>query len=175
MINHLLEVARIDAIGHDAEPEDIPLEPLLRQCAKNAAAHHSCTDSEVFTFDVEPSVIQARPIMLEMIFGNLLDNAIKYGGENPAVEVEVRVKDRDRILTRISDNGEGVSVQHRKKIFKMFYRGGSELERRQKGTGLGLYIVRTLVHFLKGKVTIHDRNGQPGCVFEVELPGRPAA
>jgi signal transduction histidine kinase len=60
----------------------------------------------------------------------------------------------------------------RKKIFKMFYRGGDELHRRQKGTGLGLYIVRTLVHIMKGTISVRDRNGKPGSIFEVELPGR---
>jgi two-component system phosphate regulon sensor histidine kinase PhoR len=175
MINQLLEVGRIDAIGHETEPEDIPLEPLLRQCAKTAAAHHKNLHADVFSFDVEPSVICARQMVLEMIFGNLMDNAIKYGGKHPLVEVEVRVMDRDRILTRICDNGAGVSTIHRKKIFQMFYRGGSELVRRQKGTGLGLYIVRTLVHFLKGKIAVHERIGTPGSIFEVELPGRGAA
>ena len=54
----------------------------------------------------------------------------------------------------------------------MFYRGGSELERTQKGTGLGLYIVRTLVHMLKGTITVQNRESGKGSIFEVSLPGR---
>lgn len=175
LINHLLEVGRLDAIGHEADPEDVSLEPLLRKCAKAACSHNKQEDDAVFTFDVEPAVVNARRIVLEMIFGNLMDNAIKYADDKPAVDVQVRVQDRGRVVTRIADNGQGVSVDTRKKIFGIFYRGGSELERRQKGTGLGLYIVRTLVHILKGKVKVYDRNAQPGSVFEVELPGRSAA
>lgn len=174
MINQILEVSRLDAIGQETEPEDILLDPLLRHCAIIAAAHHSCSDSNVFSFDVEPSIVRARQTVLEMIFINLLDNAIKYGGEQPAIEVEVRAGEDDRILIRISDNGEGVASHLRKKIFQLFYRGGSELERRQKGTGLGLYIARTLVLFLKGKIAVHNREDQSGSVFEVELPGRAA-
>ncbi len=107
-----------------------------------------------------------------MIFGNLLDNAIKYAGDPPEVEVKVRVRDRGRVVVKVSDNGEGVSADQRKKIFRIFHRAENELERRRKGTGLGLYIARTLVHMLKGKITVHDRDGEPGSVFEVDLPGR---
>ena len=59
LINQLLEVGRLDAIGHDLEPEEILLEPLLRRCADSASAHHKCAPSEVFTFDCEPAMIQA--------------------------------------------------------------------------------------------------------------------
>ncbi len=172
LINQLLEVGRLDAIGHESEPEDVSLEPLLQRCAEAACARHKFVDEQVFTFDIQPAVINARQMVLEMIFGNLLDNAVKYAAQKPAVDVQVRVKDRGRIVTRIIDNGEGVPADMKKKIFRIFYRGGSELERRQKGTGVGLYIVRTLVHMLKGKISVHSRIGRPGSVFEVELRGR---
>ena len=172
LINQLLEVARLDAIGQEADPEDIELEPLLRRCAEASARHHKRKAEEVFTFEVEPAVIRARRMPLEMIFGNLLDNAIKYGAAEPRVDVSVRVNERGRVITRIVDNGEGVPVHLRQRIFKIFYRGGNELERRQKGTGVGLYIVRTLVGLLKGKVRVLDRENRIGSVFEVDLPGR---
>ena len=82
---------------------------------------------------------------------------------------------RGRIVTRIADNGEGVAPELKKKIFRIFCRGGEELTRQQTGTGLGLYIVRTLVHTLKGRIRVQDRGDQPGSIFEVELPGRVAA
>ncbi len=172
LINHLLEVGRLDAIGQETESEDIPLEPLLRRCAQTAAAHYKLDEQDVFRFDVESAVIHARPVVLEMIFRNLLDNAIKYGGDDPEVDVHVRIRDRGRVIIRVFDNGDGVPSQMRKKIFGIFYRGENELERTKKGTGLGLYIVRTLVHFLKGKISVSDRVDQPGSVFEVDLPGR---
>jgi signal transduction histidine kinase len=54
-------------------------------------------------------------------------------------------------------------------------RVGNELERSKPGTGLGLFIVRTLVRRMRGDVTVRPRGGQPGTVFEVQLPARPAA
>jgi signal transduction histidine kinase len=84
------------------------------------------------------------------------------------------VTDRGRVNTRVIDNGQGVPPELRKRIFGMFFRAGSELTRRQKGTGLGLYIVQTLVRQLKGRVSVQERYDAPGSVFEVDLPGRHA-
>ena len=175
LISHLLEIGRLDAIGHDSEAEDIELEPLLRRCAQAACDRHKCQHEDVFEFDLQKATIHARPIVLEMIFGNLLDNAIKYGSRQPEVQVTVSTRSRGRIVTRIADNGEGVAPELKKKIFRIFFRGGEELTREQTGTGLGLYIVRTLVHTLKGRIRVQDRGDQPGSIFEVELPGRVAA
>jgi len=173
LISQLLEVGRLDAIGHLADPENIELDRLLRDCAESACAHHKQVAEEIVTFDVEPTVVHTRRVVLEMIFRNLLDNAVKYAGEPIEVLVRVRSNPRGRVSVQIIDNGEGVPADIRKQIFRMFYRGESELERRQKGTGLGLYISRTLTQILKGTISVHDRPDGPGSVFEVELPGRP--
>lgn len=173
LINQLLEVGRLDAIGHLADPEDISLEELLRDCARSACAHHKKDAQEVVSFEIVPSVVHTRRVVLEMIFRNLLDNAVKYAGEDPQVQVKVQLKPRGRVCVQIIDNGDGVPADLRKQIFRMFYRGENELERRQKGTGLGLYISRTLTQILKGSISVHDRTDGPGSVFEVELPGRP--
>jgi signal transduction histidine kinase len=174
LITQLLEVGRLDAIGVQSDPEDVSLEPLLRKCAQSICAHHQRAPQETVSFDVQSAIVHARPLVLESIFRNLLDNAVKYGGDPPKVEIQVRVTDRGRVNTRIIDNGQGVPPELRKRIFGMFFRGGSELTRRQKGTGLGLYIVQTLVRQLKGRVSVQERYDAAGSVFEVDLPGRHA-
>jgi signal transduction histidine kinase len=174
LISQLLEVGRLDAIGQQSEPEDIPLDQLLRKCAQSACAHHKRDEAETMQYELQPAVIHARPLVAETIFRNLVDNAIKYGDDPPHVEVHCQVNDRGRVITRVVDNGEGVPPELRKRVFKMFYRAGSELTRRKKGTGLGLYIVMTLVKQLKGRISIHDRGDRRGSVFEVDLPGKAA-
>lgn len=171
LISQLLEVGRLDAIGQQSEPEEIDVESLLRRCGAAACAHHKIDEAETMIYDFQPVVVFARPLVLETIFRNLLDNAIKYAGEPPRVEVNVRVGERGKVVTKIIDNGQGVPPELRKRIFRMFFRAGSELTRRKKGTGLGLYIVNTLIKQLNGRVSVHDRPGQAGSVFEVELPG----
>jgi signal transduction histidine kinase len=107
-----------------------------------------------------------------MVFVNLLDNAAKYGAKEPLVHVQASVHRGKRVVIRISDNGKGVNFDLRRKIFKRFYRGGSELERTTKGTGLGLYIVKSLINKMKGKIHTHGRGPLGGATFEVDLPGR---
>jgi two-component system phosphate regulon sensor histidine kinase PhoR len=172
LINQLLEVGRLDAIGQNELIEEIELEPLLRECAAGACTHHKTRLSEVLTMKIPPIRIKARRIVLRMIFSNLLDNAVKYGGEPPRVDVAALLNTGGRVRIRVSNNGSGVPYEDRKKVFQVFYRGGSELQRRTKGTGLGLFIVSTLVKQLKGRISVDDRSdGQSGCTFTVELPG----
>jgi signal transduction histidine kinase len=78
-------------------------------------------------------------------------------------------------VTRVADNGPGIPAKLRRKIFGRFVRLGQELERSQPGTGLGLFIVRTLVKRMRGDISVRSRGAQPGTVFEVELPGELAA
>ena len=173
LITQLLEVGRIDAIGEHSEPEEISLEALLKKCGAAACAHHKREEEQTIKYDIQPTIVFARRIVLETIFRNLLDNAIKYAGEPPRIEVDAECKERGRVIVQIMDNGQGVPPELRKRIFRIFFRAGSELTRRQKGTGLGLYIVHTLVKQLKGRITVHDRPGMSGSIFEVELPGQP--
>ena len=173
LINQLLEVGRLERLGTGVEVEDVDLAPLLRRAMVTAAAHHQVDPGDVFTEALQPAIVPARRMVLETIFGNLIDNAVKYGGQDgtpPRVTVEVTQR-RGRVVTRIADNGAGVPAAFRKKIFDLFYRGGNELERTRRGTGLGLYIVRTLVTLLHGRVRVFDRADAPGSVFEVDLPG----
>lgn len=173
LINQLLEVGRLDAIGENEQPEVLRLDQILPQMAELACSQRQCHVRDVFQFKMPQLAIFARRIVLELILTNLIDNAVKYGGNPPQVLVEAEASGTRSIKLRITNNGVGVPLEDRKKIFRIFYRGGSELERRQKGTGLGLYIVHTLVKKMRGRVYLQDRaDEEPGCVFVVELPGR---
>ena len=172
LINQLLEVGRLDEIGAQTEPEYVGLDELLRGCAEVACRHHKQSVEEVFTFDVPPLAIKAQRMLMEMVFGNLIDNAVKYGGKPPAVHVSADAKARDQLVVQIRDNGVGIPDDQRTNVFQLFFRGNDELERTHKGTGLGLYIVRTLIGILKGRITITDAPDGVGSVFQVLLPGK---
>ncbi len=172
LISQLLKVGRLDAIGDQDEPEPIRVDQMLRRCAETVCLHHHHDCDDVFTFDVPPLTLIARGIVCDMIFSNLLDNAVKYGADEPRVVIRAAGYG-DRLRVSVQNNGPGIPYEDRKKVFRIFYRGGSELQRRRKGTGLGLYIVHTLVRRMKGRISIRDRDdGKPGCVFDIELPGR---
>ncbi len=172
LINQLLEVGRLDAIGHQEQAEDIPLAPLIRQCVHLACTHHQCPEAETVSLELQPAVVHTRRMLLEMIFTNLIDNAVKYAGSPPQVSIRLQAAGIGRVRILITNNGLRVPHEDRKKIFTIFYRGGSELHRRRTGTGLGLYIVSILVKKLKGRVSVRDHDdGAPGSVFVLDLPG----
>ena len=79
-------------------------------------------------------------------------------------------KPKGRIVVRVADNGPGIPLAQRANVFRRFTRLGSELERSTPGTGLGLFLVRSLVKQLRGKVTVKDRSPDRGTVLEVDLP-----
>jgi len=173
LINQLLEVGRLDAIGENEDPQDLELQPLVESYVDNACMQWNVNRQEHFHLELSPLVIRARKIVMDLILANLVENTVKYAGDPPQVRIVLKRLGKNRVLLQFTNNGEGVPREDRKKIFQIFYRGGSELERRRKGTGLGLYIVQTLVRKMKGRVNVHDRSdGQPGCTFDLELPGR---
>ncbi len=170
LINQMLDAGRLESPRKDSETEDVALASLLRQCAEAVCLSYRVPPSTV-ELDVRPCEVHARRVDLEMIFRNLLDNAVKYSAAKPRVEVSLRPGTDGHTLTRIADNGHGIEPKLRRKIFGRFVRLGVELEREKPGTGLGLYIVRTLVKRLRGRIQVRDREHGPGTVFEVQLPG----
>jgi signal transduction histidine kinase len=171
LISHLLDAARVDQESPESEIADVDLSELLRSCAATACQRYRLGEDTV-QLRLSPAVVHGRPIDVEMIFRNLIDNGLKYSGEQPQVSVETWLNGRGMIVTRVADNGPGIPAKLRRKIFRRFVRLGSELERSTPGTGLGLFIVRTLVKRMRGYVTVRSRGAHPGTVFEVELPGR---
>jgi signal transduction histidine kinase len=173
LINQMLDAGRLETGRADGDVEDVEMSALLRDCAAAVCLSYRLPPATV-RVDVEPCIVRARRIDLSIIFRNLIDNAVKYAGGQPQVEVTLRSGPGGQTITQIGDNGRGIPPKMRRKIFGRFVRLGMELEREKPGTGLGLYIVRTLVRRLRGRVRVRDRQPGPGTVFEVQLPGRPA-
>ncbi|MCH2130508.1 MAG: HAMP domain-containing histidine kinase [Pirellulaceae bacterium] len=171
LINHLLDAAQLEKRRLEEDIETIDLPELLRECADSVCLRYR-VPLQTIRFDVEPCQLRATRMDADMIFRNLLDNAVKYAGSTPQVEVSVKLDAAIQYtVTRIRDNGQGIPPQLRRKIFGRFERLGLELERKKPGTGLGLYIVRTLVRRLSGRVIVLNADDGPGTVFEVRLPG----
>jgi two-component system phosphate regulon sensor histidine kinase PhoR len=106
---------------------------------------------------------------LHEVFENLIDNAIKYGGDGGAVEVEVTTGRAgfDYTVT-VTDHGAGIAAEHVPRLTERFYRVDAESSRKKKGTGLGLAIVKHIVNRHRGQLTIRSRPGQ-GMRVEVLL------
>jgi two-component system phosphate regulon sensor histidine kinase PhoR len=171
LINHMLDTARLNQAPVAEDEIDVELSDVLRRCAVTACSLYGLPH-ETIKLELSPAIVRAQPLDVEIVFRNLIDNALKYSGDKPEVLLQCWVAGGGVVVSRVIDNGPGIPLNLRRKIFGRFFRIGSELERSKTGTGLGLFIVRTLVKRLRGKITVRGRGSQKGSVFEVELPGR---
>ncbi|MEN6450469.1 MAG: HAMP domain-containing sensor histidine kinase [Thermoguttaceae bacterium] len=170
LISQMLDAGRLDAERSPEEDEDVELTDLLRDCASTVCMNYRVPAGYV-RLDLEPGTVVGRRVDLHVVFRNLIDNAVKYAATPPKVEVSLRTVGR-KVIARIADNGPGIPPNMRRKIFGRFVRLGMELERKKPGTGLGLYIARTLVRRHRGQIRVRDPERGPGTVFEVQLPAK---
>ena len=171
LINHLLDVARIDQGVEPTTEQHVRLMiELLAQCASATCVRYQLP---VETVQIEsPEIfVRSQLVQLEILFRNLIDNAVKYGGSPPRVEVCVEPAGDEQVNVSIVDNGDGIPPNQRRKVFGRFIRLGSELERNRPGTGLGLYLVRGVVKALGGSIHVSDREEGSGTEFVVTLKG----
>lgn len=107
---------------------------------------------------------------LQTAFVNLLDNAVKYGGSDPKVTVKTQTAGfTNKIAVVIKDRGVGIPASELKQIFKRFYRAESS-KGAAKGTGLGLFIVKSIIEKHGGTVTADSKGEGKGSTFLVQLP-----
>jgi signal transduction histidine kinase len=171
LITHLLAAGRIEKKDTFGEDSTFELEALLRKFAAAATQRYGLP-AESIRFDTQPCKVRARLVDIDLILRNIIDNALKYGGSPPVVDIWMRPNIQGNIVISVSDNGRGIPADMRRKIFQRFVRLGSELTREKPGTGLGLYIVRTLVLRLGGKISVHDCEKGQGTLFQLQLPGK---
>jgi len=158
LISHLLDAGMVDKRRDASELESIEVSELIRDCVTTVCARYRVPESNV-KLDLIPTEILASRVDAIMVFRNLIDNAVKYAGTPAMVSIAMR-HEGERLVTTFRDNGTGIPTDQHRKIFKRFERLGKELHREKPGTGLGLYIVKTLTKKLGGQVRVVDsRNG----------------
>jgi two-component system phosphate regulon sensor histidine kinase PhoR len=170
LINHLLDAARIERKVEASSEQDVRLDQLLEQCGSAICIRYQ-VPSETVQIDSPQVTVRSQLIQLEILFRNLIDNAVKYGGSPPRVQVRVRPNADSGVMVSILDNGAGIPSNQRRKVFGRFIRLGNELERSTPGTGLGLYLVRNVIKAINGSIRVSDRELGSGTEFEVVLPG----
>jgi two-component system sensor histidine kinase SenX3 len=106
---------------------------------------------------------------LRAAISNLLDNAVKYSGKDVQVSVAVALDDK-KVAVRIEDHGIGIPAAQLKRIFKRFYRVPGRVVARVKGTGLGLFIVSSVIEKHGGRVFAESEGPGKGSKFTIQLP-----
>ena len=120
------------------------------------------------TVSPNPLVEKLDAQAFDIVSHNLIENAIKYSADGDPIQVRLERKN-DVFNFSVADQGVGIHEDEKLKIFDRFYRIGEESKRKSKGTGLGLYLVKELVHKNNGTITIQN-NTPNGVVFNVNWP-----
>jgi signal transduction histidine kinase len=113
-------------------------------------------------------LVIGNPEELRTVIFNLFDNAVKYSGEKKEIVVDVRTPDIDKVLLCVQDRGIGIPKSELKRIFKRFHR--AQTAGQVKGTGLGLFIVRSVVRRYGGDVYAESAGEGRGSTFVIRLP-----
>lgn len=168
LINDLLDLSKIDADREELYWEDIPVEELC--LASLSLVQEKAKDGGLeLILEIEPEIVTCRADQrrLKQILVNLLSNGVKFT-ESGSITIKV-VKNTQVIKFLVIDTGIGISEANQKKLFQPFSQIESHLNRKHKGTGLGLALSRKLARLHGGDITLSSQPGEGSC-FTVSLP-----
>ena len=168
LVQKVLEVTRYDRGGGELEFRRSHLSGVVGDVVEDFRRRVRLTGAQVDT-EVEDDIwVDLNEEAFAIVVSNLLENAVKYGGRTPRIEVRLR-DDRGQALLEVTDNGSGIPHEELPFVFDRFFRGGDEMTRSSNGTGLGLYLVKQIVAAHRGTVTVAS-TGRDGTTFRVTLP-----
>jgi signal transduction histidine kinase len=165
LINAILRISRDGR--RPLKPETIEMGELLQATADTVAHQVAETDGEISVEEELPPIVSDR-LSLEQIFGNLIDNAVKYRAKDRPLRITLTSRQMPgrRVAIDVTDNGRGIAPQDHQRVFDLFRRSGTQ---DQPGEGIGLAHVRTLVRALGGDIVLASEPDK-GATFTVILP-----
>jgi signal transduction histidine kinase len=169
LINNVLDFSKIGRAGKQYNRQQVYVGRLCRDLIENQRIRLQQKDFQVkYRCNTERTIVYIDEEALKQALLNLLSNAEKYSGEKRIIDFEVYESEGIAVID-VMDRGVGIPMQHRKDIFKEFYRVNDELTSRVRGTGLGLTIARRLIRDHGGDIEYIPRPGG-GSIFRLTLP-----
>jgi signal transduction histidine kinase len=172
-VEQVLRAGRATQRRRGQKPAVNDLREIVRECVDLTRVRHNLAP-EALNFDESlngaPARVAGDADDLRAVISNLLDNAIKYSDDKVLVNVEVSNVGERHVAVRIADRGIGIPRAQLKRIFKRFYRAPGLVMARVKGTGLGLFIVHSIVQRLGGRVFAESPGVGQGSTFTIQLP-----
>lgn len=169
-IEQVLRTGRVGPETRLLHTAPVDFNALLEECLNRIRAVRSL-GPESLQYQPGPSiVVQGDEEELRAAVSNLIDNAVKYSGEAVHVLAKTEPVDGKYVNLSVSDNGVGIPKTELKRIFKRFYRVPGPGAARTKGTGLGLYIVRSVARRHGGRAWAESEGLGHGSTFVLQLP-----
>ena len=169
-IEQVLRTGRIGASSRRLNLSRIDLSGVIEQCVERVRALHKVSPEGLEYHPGPPVTIVGDAEEVRAAVANLIDNAVKYSGSDVRVTVETARVDGNYVALRVTDHGPGIEKTELKRIFKRFYRVPGALATRVKGTGLGLYIVRSVAKRHGGRAWAESEGPGHGATFVLQLP-----
>lgn len=171
LLEELLELSRIGRLVNP--PEEVLLGELVHEAVYLVSGRLAEQDVQVEIADDLPVVYADRPRIREVL-ENLVDNAVKFMGDQPHPRVEIGVRadkqhprDKDETVVYVQDNGMGIDPRYHERVFDLF----DKLDPKTEGTGVGLAIVKRIVEVHGGRVWVESEGAGQGSTFCFTLPG----
>lgn len=170
LVNALLNVSRIEMGTFSIETKPVILDEIMRGVIDELEPHikrGNLTVKENFGKDVTPMMGDEK--LLRMVFQNLLSNAVKYTPPKGTVTIELQRTNDGKFVIRVSDTGYGIPSHQQRKIFTKLFRADNAKEKVADGTGLGLYIVKSIIDNSGGEITFESEENR-GSSFTIVFP-----
>ncbi len=170
-VEQVLQASRTRDKNHLLNIAEINLAELLRESIERIRTRYDLNDGAISFSQIDSEIkIPGDADELQTVFTNLLDNAVKYSGKELKVSIAVKSLNEKTVIVRIKDFGIGISPADLKRIFKRFYRVPNPQTQKRKGTGLGLFIVRSIIKKHGGKISAESKGDGTGTTFIIQLP-----
>jgi len=154
----------------------LDLGQISRECVELARTRFHLGDEALqYVERTSGAIVLGDADELKAAVWNLIDNAVKYSQGNPRIRVELADAENQRVAVRVIDQGVGISPAELKRIFKRFYRIPASVAVRTKGSGLGLFIVRSVARKHGGRAFAESAGQGRGSTFTLLLPSAPAS
>jgi PAS domain S-box-containing protein len=167
LIENLLDASRAQAGNFKLTPVELDIDDLVVRVARKFQVQQQ---AHPIMAEVAPDlpIVFADEARITQVLSNLISNAIKYSPEGTQVRITGRATPGEVIIT-VTDEGSGIAVEDQSRIFERFYRTESAVRRGAPGTGLGLYLTKTIVESHGGRIWV-ESDGQHGSRFSFSLP-----
>lgn len=170
-VEQVLQASKTREKSRELNVSKIEIGELLGDCARLIRSRYNLEEDAIkVTESLEEVYVSGDAGELRTVFGNLLDNAVKYSNKEIDVSVSAKIRQKSIVEIRVKDKGAGIPPDELKRVFKRFYRVPTASTQTTKGTGLGLYIVHSVIKKHGGKVFARSPGEGQGSTFIVRLP-----